>query len=98
MASERKYYLVDSRGESSPATISSYFKIFTPPKTDIWRPSPSQDDFNAPFIYTSIKSSSFKQVSVTVSADWKTQFDQGGLLITWPTPDGKKQNKWIKMG
>lgn len=98
MASERKYYLVDSRGESSPATISSYFKVFTPPKTDIWRPSPTQDDFNAPFIYTSIESSSFKQVSVTLSADWKTQFDQGGLLITWPGPDKKKQNKWIKMG
>lgn len=98
MTAERNYHLVDTRGVSTPASISSYFKIFTPPKTDIWRPSPTQDDFNAPFIYTSIKSSDFKKMSVTLSADWKTQFDQGGLLITWPTPDKKKQDKWIKMG
>lgn len=98
MAPERKWYLVNSKGESSPASISSHFKIFTPPKTDIWRPSPSQDDFNAPFIYTSIKSSDFKQISVTVSADWKTLYDQGGLLITWPDVEKNKHNKWVKFG
>ena len=98
MTAKQDYHLVDTRGESSPASISSYFKIFTPPKTDIWRASPTQDDFNAPFIYTSIRSSNFKKMSVTLSADWKTQFDQGGLLITWPAADKKKQDKWIKMG
>lgn len=97
MTSKREWQLVDSRGETTPATISSHFKIFTPPKTDIWRPSPKQDDFNAPFIYTSIKSSEFKRISVTVSADWKTQYDQGGLLIVWPSSD-KTKTKWVKTG
>ena len=93
----REWKLVDSQGESKPASISSHFKIFAPPKTDIWRPSLTQDDFNAPFIYTSLKSSDFKCMSATISADWKTQFDQGGLLITWPAAD-RKHRKWMKTG
>ncbi len=97
MASQREWYLVDSKGERSPASISfKHFKIFAPPKTDIWRPSPTQDDFNAPFLYTSIKCSEFKSLQTTVSADWKTLYDQGGLLIVWPGQDAK--SKWVKIG
>lgn len=97
MALERKWTLVDSRGERSPASISSHFKIHTPPNTDIWRPSPDEDRFNAPFIYTSLKSSDFKKVSATISADWKTLYDQGGLLFVWPAEE-QKHSKWIKFG
>lgn len=88
---------MNTHGERSPATISSYFKVFTPPNTDIWRPSPTEDRFNAPFIYTSIKSSEFKKVSATVSCDWKTLFDQGGLLLVWPAAQ-QNQSKWVKFG
>lgn len=97
MSSNRQWHLVDTRGERSPATISSYLKIFTPPKTDIWRPSPTEDVFNAPFMYTSIKSSDFKSLSATVSADWKTLYDQGGLLLVWPAAE-QKHSKWVKIG
>lgn len=97
MSSTREWKLVDSRGDTTPASISSHFKIFAPPKTDIWRPSPTEDRFDAPFIYTSIKSSNFKQVSATISAEWKTQYDQGGILICWPAPE-KNHSKWIKTG
>jgi uncharacterized protein len=97
MSSQREWQLVNSNGDRSPAEISSYFKIYTPPNTDIWRPSPDEDRFNAPFIYTSIKSSEFKKVSATISADWKTLYDQGGLLIVWPAAE-QNQSKWIKLG
>ena len=97
MTAQRGWQLVNTQGESSPASISDHFKIFAPPKTDIWRPSPVQDDFNAPFIYTSLKSSSFKRIAVTVSAEWKTQFDQGGLLLTWPAAE-KNKTQWVKAG
>lgn len=97
MSSTQQWKLVDSRGEETAASISSHFKIFAPPKTDIWRPSLTEDRFNAPFIYTSIKSANFKQVSATISADWKTLYDQGGILICWPTAR-KEQSKWVKMG
>lgn len=94
---KREWHLVDSRGEKSPASISSYFKIHTPPNTDIWRPSLTEDNFNAPFIYTSLKSSAFRSISVMVSADWKTLYDQGGLLILWPAAK-KEESRWIKFG
>ncbi|KAK5171179.1 uncharacterized protein LTR77_004323 [Saxophila tyrrhenica] len=97
MTSEREWHLVDARGQTTPATISSYFKIYTPPKTDIWRPSPDEDRFDAPYIYTRLKSSEFKSISVMLSADWKTLYDQGGLVILWPAAK-KEESRWIKFG
>ncbi|KAK3055174.1 hypothetical protein LTR09_003727 [Extremus antarcticus] len=97
MAPQREWHLVDTKGQRSPASISSYFKIFTPSNTDIWRPSAEEDRFNAPYIYTSLKSSEFKSVSATISADWKTLYDQGGLIILWPAAK-QEESRWVKFG
>lgn len=58
--------------------------IHTPPDTDIWRPSLSKDNFTAPYLYTQIRTPDFQSVSVTVQANWRTLFDQGGIAITFP--------------
>lgn len=73
------------------------FTITTPPATDLWRPDPkpTSDNFTAPFVYRSIKASEFTNISVTVSADWATRYDQGGIAIIFPQP---KPRKWIKTG
>lgn len=97
MTEQREWHIVSSQGEKTSADISSHFKIFAPPKTDIWRPSPAEDRFNAPYIYTPLKSSEFRELAVTISAAWKTQFDQGGLLLLWLAEE-QNQSKWIKAG
>ncbi|KAM0713475.1 hypothetical protein Q7P37_010437 [Cladosporium fusiforme] len=76
---------------------STNFSITAPPATDLWRPDATAkgDNFTAPFVYRAIKASHFTSMAVTVSADWKTRYDQGGLAIIFPNPDPKK---WIKTG
>jgi regulation of enolase protein 1 (concanavalin A-like superfamily) len=73
------------------------FTITTPPATDLWRPDPmpKSDNFTAPYVYRSIKASEFHNISVTVSADWTTRYDQGGIAIIFPE---KKPLKWVKSG
>jgi regulation of enolase protein 1 (concanavalin A-like superfamily) len=75
----------------------SSFTITTPPATDLWRPDaqPKSDNFTSPFVYRTIKASEFKNISVTVSADWTTRYDQGGIAIIFPE---KKPLKWVKTG
>ena len=95
----RTWYQVDAKGKSSPTTIDSETTVYTPPKTDIWRPSATEDVFDAPYVYTPIRSGSFHSISVSISGPWKTKFDQGGILIVWPAPSGKRnENKWMKTG
>ncbi|KAK5717012.1 hypothetical protein LTR17_016154 [Elasticomyces elasticus] len=85
-----------------PTTTS--FTITAPPKTDLWRrdPTPEGDVFDAPYLTTSIAVSSFKSLKVTVTVPWKTQFDQGGLLLIFPDREGKGSGKgsgrWVKGG
>lgn len=71
--------------------------ITTPPATDLWRPNATSkaDNFSAPYIYHSFKASQFTNISVTVSADWQTRYDQGGIAIIFPE---SKPYKWIKTG
>jgi regulation of enolase protein 1 (concanavalin A-like superfamily) len=73
-----------SHGATLPKSFSSPFTITSPPKTDVWRPSADKDVFNAPWIYQTIPVSQFQRISVTVFGPWKTQYDQGGLLINFP--------------
>jgi hypothetical protein len=56
------------------------------------KPGPPEiSTFNAPLIYKKISLSSFQRVRVTVSADWKTLYDQGGLVFILPSEgDGAK--------
>lgn len=73
------------------------FSITTPPATDLWRPNaePKSDNFTVPYVYREIKANKFTSVAVTVNADWKTRYDQGGIAIIFPGP---KPLKWVKTG
>lgn len=76
---------------------SNKFSITAPPATDLWRPDATAkgNNFTAPFVYRAIKASHFTSIAVTVSADWKTRYDQGGLAIIFPSPAPRK---WVKTG
>lgn len=58
----------------------------------------------APMIYKTLPSSIFKSLTITIFAPWKTQYDQGGLILAFPSPSGPsfdtstKGLKWIKAG
>ncbi|KAF8811024.1 hypothetical protein BYT27DRAFT_6470907 [Phlegmacium glaucopus] len=67
------------------------------PKTDLWRKPPNTDIDNAPTILVStpIDLHKFHSARVTVSANWSTLYDQGGLVLFIPDEDTKK---WLKTG
>ncbi|KXS93499.1 hypothetical protein AC579_3908 [Pseudocercospora musae] len=71
------------------------FTLTAPPATDIWRPNVTANNFTAPYVYRVCKTSDFHRISVTINANWKTRYDQGGIAIVWP---GKKPWKWVKTG
>jgi len=79
--------------KSAGSDISQPFTITVKPVCDIWRKPPSLDVFNAPVIYTSMPSSSFTSMSVDISAEWKTLYDQGGLVLHIPS-----HKRWVKAG
>lgn len=84
-----------------PADLSNKFTITVPPKTDIWRPTPEHDVFDAPGIITKITASSFRSLEATFSANWKTLYDQGGILIVFPGGSNvapRDAKSWIKAG
>lgn len=85
---------------SSP--ISSNVAVTAPPGTDIWRKPPSRDSFNAPIRYRRVSLPAFKSAKVTVKADWKTLYDQGGLCLVLPgeggVSGGEGRRRWIKTG
>ncbi|TKA74213.1 hypothetical protein B0A55_06297 [Friedmanniomyces simplex] len=99
-----------ANGAILPQNTSTKFTITAPPKTDIWRPNstPSADVLNAPYLYTTLTPTTFTRLRAKVTVPWKTQFDQGGLLLAFPSPspassdggeDGHGQNwRWIKAG
>lgn len=67
------------------------------PDTDLWRKPPCTDRDNAPIILvgTPINLHKFHSAKVTVSADWNTKYDQGGLALFIPDED---TTKWVKTG
>jgi len=73
------------------------FSIIAQPGTDIWSEPPSHIVFNAPILYQSISLSTFRKARVTVSSEWNTLYDQGGLILVLPQPDSNSK-KWVKMG
>lgn len=95
---DRTWQHLSSTGETTPTTITPHFTLTAPPKTDVWRPSPSEDHFNAPFTYTVLPTQTFHSLAVTVSANWKTLYDQGGLLLLFPSSSPSQPSKWIKTG
>ncbi|KAI5363084.1 hypothetical protein Slin15195_G104610 [Septoria linicola] len=75
------------------------FTLTAPPATDIWRPNTTSDNFTAPYVYRICSTASFQRISVTINADWKTRYDQGGIAIVFPNgKKGVKGAKWIKTG
>lgn len=69
------------------------FVLTALPETDIWKKPPSHSSFSAPIAYTSLPLSSFKRARVTVVADWKTLFDQGGLCLILPEPPKEEEEE-----
>ncbi|KFY74360.1 hypothetical protein V499_05622 [Pseudogymnoascus sp. VKM F-103] len=82
----------------SPSTTS--FTISADSPTDIWsKPGPPEVvTFNAPLIYKPIPLSKFQRARVTVTADWGTLYDQGGLVFILPSSVEGQAGKWIKTG
>ena len=71
--------------------------IHAQPKTDLWCLPPNTDVDNAPtrLISTPIDIQRFHSARVTVSADWTTLYDQGGLILFVPD---ESTTTWIKTG
>ncbi|KAF2761576.1 hypothetical protein EJ05DRAFT_472557 [Pseudovirgaria hyperparasitica] len=65
--------------------LTSSFTLTTTNPTDLYRTPPSRDIFNGPILATTVPLSKFKRARVTVSATWRTLYDQGGLIFLLPT-------------
>jgi regulation of enolase protein 1 (concanavalin A-like superfamily) len=78
-------------------TYDQPITIHARPKTDFWRTPPNIDVNNAPtrLISTPIDIHRFHSARVTVSANWNTLYDQGGLILF--IPDGDTMT-WLKTG
>lgn len=102
MSANHSWKIVNGSADDIPSDPSLKFTLPIPPGTDIWRPNPTTDVFTAPFVYQVVPIKSFERIQVTVSAQWQTQFDQGGLAVVFPSPSSEKvkgdASKWIKTG
>jgi uncharacterized protein len=75
--------------------LSKPFDITCSPQTDVWDKPPSTHSFNAPIIYQTTTVGQFRRARVTVSADWKDKYDQGGLALVVNSDAGRQ---WVKSG
>ncbi|KAL8896818.1 MAG: hypothetical protein Q9207_007522 [Kuettlingeria erythrocarpa] len=98
--SSYKLHNPSSRQPTLSDPLPTTFNLRTPPGVDIWRKPPSTNDFNAPLLLRNLPLPSLRSARVTVSAPWRTKFDQGGLLLVLPGEEGqdRKQRRWIKTG
>jgi uncharacterized protein len=74
------------------------FSIRAPPSTDVWAKPPATRRFNAPILYKTLPLKSFKRARVSVVAEWKVLYDQGGLIIVINGQEDEAQRQWIKCG
>ena len=89
----------DKISDNLPTSMSyDPLTIHARPKTDLWRKPPHTDIDNAPtiLISTPIDLHRFHSARVTVSANWNTLYDQGGLVLF--IPDEENTAKWVKTG
>lgn len=85
-------------GSAKPySPVHHDWTVQVPPDTDIWRPAKQKDNFTAPFLYTTVSTEKFQSVQVTVTAPWKTLYDQGGLVIAFPSKE-VNASRFIKAG
>lgn len=85
------------------ADAKGSFTIKAGVPTDVWRKpthSGTHDAFNAPIVYKSIPISKFKSASVTATGKWTTLYDQGGLILVFPSTKSRptKEKRWVKTG
>ena len=80
-----------------PTTITYNHQIIirAPPGTNFWRQPPNTDIQNAPTRLIPIPIDKFHSARVTVSANWSTPYDQGGLILF--IIDGNTTS-WVKTG
>ena len=95
--SELKWHWRNYGSAKALSPVGRHVTIDVPSDTDIWRPAKSLDNFTAPFLYTTIAADKFKSVQVTVTAPWKTLYDQGGLVVAFPTSE-VNASRFIKAG
>lgn len=86
----------DSSHTAPPTTLSA-FHISAIAPTDLWRKLPSLDVHNVPTYTTDVKFGQFRRARVTVSAEWKRLYDQGGLIFLMPAK-GDALPRWVKTG
>ena len=63
------------------------FKLATPPGTDIYAAPAHGYVWTSPYLCTKIQTLKFKKARVTVSFNYATIYDQGGLILVFPTKD-----------
>lgn len=81
--------------QEAPSELPNEFTVTASPNTDIWL-KPPEDRFNAPILHQTCPLKSFQKARVAVSANWKIQYDQGGLVLVINKSDGIRQ--WVKTG
>jgi len=90
--SSARSFSEDQISSDIPTTLAydQPITIYARPKTDLWRKPPHTDSDNAPtrLISTPIDIHKFHSARVTVSANWNTLYDQGGLILFIPSEDG----------
>jgi regulation of enolase protein 1 (concanavalin A-like superfamily) len=79
-----------------PEQFPRHFQIDCPPDTDIWDKPPTTHSFSGPITYRSVSVSAFQSAKVTVSANWKHKYDQGGLCLV--INPNEKHRQWVKTG
>lgn len=83
-----------------PADLKA-FDLHAHSGTDLWRKpatptKPPVESDNAPSYLTNIPASSFRAAQVTVNAQWTRLYDQGGLILYFPSSANK--SAWLKTG
>lgn len=94
-----KYHFVNSSQTVSDAKdLPASFSIKAPPSSDVWAKPPATYRFNAPILYESLPLKSFKRARVSIVAEWKVLYDQGGLIFVIGAQGDEAQRQWIKCG
>ncbi|CUS15014.1 unnamed protein product [Tuber aestivum] len=60
------------------------FTLSTEPVTDLWRKPSNLIASNQPTLYTPLLLSTFVSATASFRADWKTLYDQAGLILIFP--------------
>lgn len=97
-ATSLKWHWRNNPGVHPISPIGRSITIQVPPDTDIWRPAIAKHNFTAPYLYTTVATAHFQSVQVTVTAPWKTLYDQGGLVLAFPNRHNPNATRFIKAG